>query len=119
MKSKTVIIIFFVLLVSISVIYDNYFTPKMISGKYVYNFPVYVVDGPSTRDYLLLKENGTFESNTWGNGTYKINGSKLAFKYKYEMGEAGFECGIYRPFFFGTPRISICKDLDYYFLKDL
>lgn len=118
MKPKIIIITSLVILFSIAIIYDNYYTQKMISGRYVYIFPTNIVDGPKTGDYLLLKENGTFESTTWENGTYKIIGSKLALKYKYEMGEAAFECGIYRPFFFGTPRISIESDLDYYFQKD-
>lgn len=118
MKPKIIIIISVVLLFTTAIIYDNFYTQKMISGRYAYNFPSNIVDGPKTGEYLLLKDNGTFESTTWGNGMYEINGSKLALKYKYEMGEAAFDCGIYRPFFFGTPRISIQSDLDYYFKKD-
>lgn len=90
----------------------------MVSGTYTYNFPTYIVDGPKTGDILNLKENGTFESNTWGKGTYTINGSNLELNYNDNFGKSSFECGIYRPLFFGEPRISICSDLDYYFKKE-
>lgn len=87
----------------------------MVSGSYVYNFPTYIVDGPKTGDILNLKENGTFESDTWGKGTYIINGCDLELSYNDVFGKSGFELGIYRPLFFGEPRISVCRDLNYYF----
>jgi hypothetical protein len=118
MKSKIVIIITIILFITTAIIYDNFYTNKMVSGSYVYNFPTYIVDGPKTGDILNLKENGTFESNSWGNGTFIINGSDLELSYKDEFGKSSFDCGIYRPFFFGEPHISICRDLDYYFKKN-
>lgn len=118
MKSKIVIIITIIIIITTAIIYDNFYTNKMVSGSYVYNFPTYIVDGPNTGDILNLKENGTFESNSWGNGTFIINGSDLELCYKNEFGKSSFECGIYRPLFFGEPHISICRDLDYYFKKN-
>lgn len=50
----------------------------MISGKYVYNFPFSVVEGSNSGDELVLNENGTFKSDTWGNGTYTLTFSKLS-----------------------------------------
>jgi hypothetical protein len=118
MKSKIVIITSVFLFIIIATTYDNFYTSKILSGKYTYKFPQYIVEGPKTGDYLILKENGTFESDTWGNGTYVINGSEIILNYKYELGLASFECKIYRPLFLGKPRISVCKDLDYYFKRE-
>lgn len=117
MKPKIVIIISIILFISISIIYDNFYTSKIVSGRYVYNFPEYRVEGQKTGDYLYLKENGTFESNSWGNGTFIIDGSDLELSYTDKFGKSIFECSVYRPFFFGKPRISISRDLDYYFKK--
>lgn len=117
MKLKNILIILLFSFISVSMIHDNFYTLKMVSGTYVYHFPNEIVEGPSQGDKLILKEDGTFESDTWGNGTYSINGSQLDLNYRYEFGEAGFSCCFYRPMFWGQPRINIVKDLGYYFSK--
>ena len=117
MKLKITLISSFILLIVLSILYDNLYTISMISGSYVYNFPAVIADGPGQGDTLILKENGDFENGTWGKGTYHISGSKLSLTYEYEFGKAGFETSIYRPLFWGKPRIGVVKDLDYYYKK--
>jgi hypothetical protein len=115
-KSKIIIIstIFFMIL---SMVYDNFYPNWIISGQYIYEFPISCAEGPSNGDILILKENGHFESDTWGNGTFEINGSTLDLSYAYELGNAEFQCSIYRPLFWGSPRINMDRDLRYYFKK--
>ena len=101
----------------LSIAYDNFYTSNMIIGTYTYDFPNAVPDGPCQGDHLILKENGNFKSDTWGNGRYVISGSKLQLTYNYEFGKSGYECSIYRKLFWGAPRLSIVRDLEYYFEK--
>ena len=118
MKQRTVIILFILTFLVLSIVYDNVYTKSLISGKYIYNYEE-ALEGPNKGDYLILKSNGEFESDTWGKGTYKINGSRLELNYTYQYGqaEAGYNCIIYRKFFWGKPRISINSDLGYFFEK--
>jgi hypothetical protein len=84
---------------------------------------------------LTLKQNGQFESDTWGKGRFEIDGSTLVLLYtdlpqegsfqledsligyKYPGGIVSVRYGLYRRFFWGRPRISVVKDLDYHFQK--
>ena len=117
MTRKNLIIIFLVLF-AILIAYNNFYTSEMISGKYIYKFPYFTAEGPKQGDAITLKENGSFESDTWGKGTYKLSGSTLNLNYTYEFGKAEFETNIYRPLFVGNPRIRISEDLNYYFEKE-
>ena len=64
MKARTGLLTSIISFITFSIVYDNFYTPWMISGTYVYNFPVAVADGPKQGDYLTLEENGNFESTT-------------------------------------------------------
>ncbi|MFD2162483.1 hypothetical protein ACFSJU_08760 [Paradesertivirga mongoliensis] len=117
MNRRTVLAISAATFIVLSFAYDNFYTTDMIIGTYVYDFPWIVAEGPSKGDKLILKENGDFESDTWGKGVYKLDGSRLQLNYSCEFGKAGFETSIYRRFFWGKPRISIERDIGYYFRK--
>lgn len=117
MNRRNKLVIFALTFIGFSIAYNNFYTAEMISGTYIYNFPNAGADGPSHGDHLILKENGNFKSDTWGNGRYVISGSKLQLTYSYAFGKAGYECNIYRPFFWGLPRFSVVRDLEYYFEK--
>jgi len=106
-----ILLIIFSLIVIASVSYDNYYTTNIVSGSYSYEFPLAIPEGPSEGDNLLLLDNGDFKSDTSGSGTYKIDGSRITFF----TSEIGFQTNLYRPFFWGKPRISISSGLDYYF----
>lgn len=115
MKLKQIILFLVILFIGISIGFDNYYPQNSIVGNYIYNFPISTVDGPNEGDQLLLKNNGIFNSKTWGQGTYMISGSRL--KLFYNSNKSDFECNFYRPFFWGKPRIKINSDLNYYFSK--
>jgi len=110
MKLRIIILIFSGLIIA-SFAYDKFYTANLISGSYSYDFPFAVPEGPDQGDNLVLFNNGNFKSDTWGDGTYKIEGSRITFN----TSELGFQTSLYRPFFFGKPRISISSDLDYYY----
>ncbi len=76
MKLRTFIILFILAFVVLSIVYDNVYTKSLISGKYIYNYEQ-SLEGPHKGDYLILKDNGEFDSDTWGNGTYQVSGSRL------------------------------------------
>jgi hypothetical protein len=107
----------------------------MISGTYVYEFPNSITEGPNLNHKLILKRNGQFESDTWGDGGFEIHGSSLILSYiikpeevnfnlkdstvtgKIEGGKASVEFKLCRPFFWGTPRIRVDADMNYYYRK--
>ncbi|MDQ6469324.1 hypothetical protein RB619_01625 [Flavobacterium sp. LHD-80] len=101
-------------------LFKNFFTENMISGNYVSNNQQSLADGPSFGDTLKIYNDNRFESQTWGNGKYKLDhslkGTEIELTYKYEFGSAGYGMNISRSFF-GKPRISISSDLEYYFEK--
>lgn len=117
MKPRTILIIFVITFFVVSIAYDNFYTTKIISGTYIYDFPNAIADGPSQGDRLVLKENGSFKSDTWGVGRYVVSGSKLQLTFNYELGKVSYECSIYRRFFWGAPRLNVVSDLEYYFEK--
>lgn len=118
MNVKKASIVSLIILIVMSIMYDNIYTIGIVSGEYTYNFPLGGPDGPNQGDKLLLKKDGTFQSDTWGEGTYKINGTNLDLSYKYEYGRAGYKMMICRSFYWGKPRLSIIRDLEYYFEKN-
>jgi len=105
------------IIITVYIFSHNFFTNQMIAGSYVYNFPVAVADGPRQGDKLLLNNDGSFQSDTWGNGTYKLSGSELKLSYTTAGGKASFTSTIYRPYFWGKPRIEIEPDLGHFFKK--
>lgn len=117
MSTKKIIILSCLSLILISILYDNFYTVGMISGKYVYKFPLSRPEGPREGDKLQLNKDGTFQSDSWGEGTYKIVGSALDLTYHDQLGRAGYQMTIYRPFFWGIPKICVDRDLNYCFEK--
>ena len=88
----------------------------IMTGTYVSNNSEPILEGPSGIDTLILNGDGTFESG-WANGKWRIENGNFEATYSYSFGKAGFSRSIYRPFFIGQPRISIFKDLNYYYRK--
>ena len=101
-------------------LFKNFLSENMISGIYISNNQKTLIDGPNFGDTLKILSNNRFESQTWGNGKYKlkhsISGTKINLSYKYEFGNAGYEMNIYRTFF-GKLRIDLNSDLEYYHEK--
>ena len=62
MNRRNIIIILIVLFIALSLVYDNIYTPRFISGTYIYHFPSAVAEGPNLNDKLILNEDGNFSS---------------------------------------------------------
>jgi hypothetical protein len=99
--------------------YDNYYPESMVTGEYIYRYryPSVLAESPHNGDKLLLKENGHFQSDTWGEGTYELRNGRLVLNYHDQMGEASFKTSFNREFFWSKPRIIIDYDLGHYFEK--
>ena len=85
-------------------------------GTYVSNNEQPILEGPSGIDTLKLFSDGSYESG-WSEGKWTIDNGQLSLSYFYTYGTAGFHAAIERPFFLGTPRIYLNRDLRYYYKK--
>ena len=114
-KKILVLIIFFIGLIYV---YDNFFTKSMITGTYVSNGNG--INGPNKSDTLILLENNTYESQSWGNGKYTLKnlgkGTTINIHYDYEFGKASYQMSIERNFYI-KPKLVFDFDQDYYFEK--
>lgn len=98
-----------------SLAYDNFYSVGMVAGEYSFDFAGVAAEEPRQGDRLTLKPDGQFASDTWGTGRFRLNGSRITLEYVYEYGKASNSYTIYRPFFWGRPRIKVNADLDHYF----
>jgi hypothetical protein len=63
---------FFIGVIILGYIFNNFFTEVMITGEYVSNNTESVLEGAGrSGEKLFLLEDNKFKSDTWGNGTYK------------------------------------------------
>lgn len=113
-KLKRILIILSPIIILI--VWNNFFPTWILTGTYVSNNPHPVLEGPSGIDTLTLYSDGTFTSG-WADGKWIIEDGKWKARYQYTYGTAGYSMPIYRPFFLGTPRIRLDRDLNYYYLK--
>jgi hypothetical protein len=78
------------------------------------------VESPHKADTLILKSNGTFSSEFYGDGTYTVNygilNSEIELHYEYEMGKAGYYT-YFSNKFFEKPKIILNSDLNHYYEK--
>lgn len=102
----------------------NYASKTSLEGRYINNNTNYILEGPSPIsegfDTLILNKDNTFDSKTWGTGTYKVKpsifGTSIDLTYEYEMGKAGYQMLVTSPLF-GKERLWLDSDLNYYFVK--
>lgn len=87
----------------------------MLVGTYVSNGNA-TIDGPSKGDTLVLNKNNTFHSQTWGKGTYKLEGSTITLEYNYEFGKATYQMELSRNSSL-RPKLVFDFDLEYCFEK--
>lgn len=88
-----------------------------MKGTFVSNNTGPIMEGPKSVDTLKLYEDGTFQNNSWGKGTYLINGDEIHFRYSYELGTARYTSSLNRKFLIGSPRIKLNSDLGFYYEK--
>ncbi len=111
-----------IVLISFLIAYNTYFTylPKCsIWGEYLNtnyeNSPIFL----NKMDKLKLNSDNTFESESFGKGTYDIEyslkGTLINFEPTYEMG-INLNTRISRTRM-GVPQILIFKDLSHYYVK--
>lgn len=99
------------------IVWNNYYPTWLMQGTYVSNNTHPILEGPSGIDTLILNADGSFNSSTWVKGKWKIDQGNWEATYQYTYGTAGFSSSIYRPFFLGTPRINLNRDLKFYYRK--
>lgn len=112
--SILVLIVFFTISFPVS---DN-----NIYGKYAnknYQQPICCVEAPHQPDTLILYKNGTFESNYFGSGNYKLDSG---FETNIEIYYKDFgKNAIFRTYFenklFDKPRIILNADMNHYYEK--
>jgi hypothetical protein len=116
-KQVTTILIILTLII----VWCKYLPEKSIYGKYINNNTQPILEGPNSIEHgidtLIIYENGKFESNAWGKGTYKIeNRKRISFTYDYEFGKAGYNTNISKSTL-GKIRIILNQDLNFYYEK--
>lgn len=102
----------------------NYVSPSDLVGRYVNNNNDYVLEGPRPIsfgvDTLVLNMDNTFDSHTWGHGTYKVHSSifetRIELFYKYHSGESYVEMTA-TTLINGQTRVWLDSDRDFYFEK--
>ena len=102
----------------------NYTSKSSLEGRYINNNADNVLEGPRPIsqgvDTLVINDDNTFDSQTWGEGTYKVEpsifGTRIDLTYDYEMGKAGYKMLVTSPLF-GQERIWLNHDLNFYFEK--
>lgn len=112
------ILLSIVFLIGLIYVYENFFTKSMIIGTYVSNGNG--IDGPNKNDTLILLENYTYESQSWGKGKYTLNnsgkGTTINIQYDYEFDKGSYQMSIERNFYI-KPKLVFDFDQDYYFEK--
>lgn len=110
-KRYTLII---VTLITITFLYNSFFPKFLVVGTYKSSIKdPFATNGIENGEILTLNSDNTFISETWGNGTYTLKGSRINFSFNNE----GYSTYFYRPYFFGTPRIVIFRDLNSEYIK--
>ena len=107
------------LLIVFIFIYNTFFPTYLITGSYISNIEdSFASRGINNNEDLEILNDGTFKSDSWGEGTWKlehgINGTRIDFDFEDES----FNTYFYRRFFFSKPRIVIFRDLDSEFIKN-
>ena len=108
------IVLFFLLLFAFTLAYNYAYPIFLIKGTYVAHMPDqngYL--GVQEGDTLRIHADGTFDSQSWGSGTYRIANDEITFLTENEAISTSFT----RPYFYGSPRIQIFYDLNAEFVK--
>lgn len=124
MKRILIILGLIILLVLLFTGVANYVSTSALVGRYVNNNNDYVLEGPRPIsfgvDTLVLNMDNTFDSHTWGRGTYKVHSSifetRIELFYKYQSGESYVKM-IATSSIYGQTRMWLDFDREFYFEK--
>ncbi|MDT7831672.1 hypothetical protein RQM59_04730 [Flavobacteriaceae bacterium S356] len=113
-RAKKKILLITAVFIVITLFYNSFFPKFLIVGTYKSSIKdPFATNGIEHGQTLILKEDNTFISETWGQGTYTLHGSRIDFSFDNE----GFGTRFYRPYFYGKPRIVIFRDLNSEYIK--
>lgn len=103
--------------------FDIPMTKNSVVGNYAntnYGNKQCCLESPHNADTLILKSDGTFSSEFYGNGTYNLNygllKTEIDLHYQYEMGRAGYYTSFSNKMF-EKPKIILNSDLNHYYEK--
>jgi hypothetical protein len=114
MIKRSPIILFCLLFFAFTLAYNYAYPVFLIKGTYVAHMPGqdgYL--GVQEGDTLRIHGDGTFDSQSWGSGTYRIANDEITFRTENEAISTFFR----KPYFYGRPRITIFYDLNAEFVK--
>jgi hypothetical protein len=123
MKNKKILILIIITLFLYRLII-SFFIPQIMVGTYYSNNKITILEGPSKfGEKLIIYPNGTFNSETWGNGKYEVVHSgifsnEIIFTYSDQYGKAVYHTNIVTDFLGLNPKISLNSDLEFYFIKN-
>ena len=114
MSSTKKVLIGIIVLIVFTIAYNLYFPKFIVVGEYQAHITdEFATNGIKNGDKLVLNDDGTFQSDCWGDGNYTISGYKISF----DFGNEGFHSYFNRHLFFGDARIIIFRDLNSEFIK--
>lgn len=117
MKNKKIVLTLIVIVLC-TFTYNTFFPKFLITGKYQSEISnTFGADGIEDGEDLIINSDNTFSSDSWGNGTYKLEHGFKGTRIDFSFGNEGNNTYFYRPFFFGNPRIVIFRDLSSEFVK--
>ncbi len=100
-------------------IYNIYFPSWLITGSYTSRVDnSFATAGIKKNEDLLINSDGTYSSDSWGKGTWKLQHDFLGKKIIFHTKNKGYSTYFYRSMFFSKPRIVIFRDLNSEFPKD-
>lgn len=110
--------IVFILSIGFIFVYNIYYPSWLITGSYKSSVTdSFATGGIGNNEKLEIFSDGTFQGDTWGEGTWKlehgIKGTRIYFSFNNESNSTYF----YRRMFFSNPRIVIFRDLNSEFIK--
>lgn len=101
-------------------IWNEYVSTRAAIGIYVNNNTDFVLEGPrpieNGVDTLYILENGLYNNNVWGSGTYELHSSILGSEIHLNNDYSGCNLPIDKTFF-GQTRIWLDLDLHFYYIK--
>ena len=110
------------LLILYTCAYNTYYPVWLIEGTYVCAAKDTFGGDPEYGDTLILYDNMTFTSDTWGDGEYELKYSfgetRVLLNYEEYGSKAIVSTYFERTLFFGNPKIVINADLGNYWRKE-
>lgn len=100
-------------------VYNTYFPSWLITGSYISRVDnSFGTVGINDNENLLINSNGTYSSDAWGKGTWKLKHDFSGTRIIFNSNNEGYDTYFYRSMFFSKPRIVIFSDLNAEYRKN-